>query len=381
MRILHVSPSAARGYGGPTRSLIGYAQAAGQRGVTCVVAAPRCGGADASWLTDALPEVEIKFFDARGRGAFVYSASMLSWLSAHCRDFDVVHVHGTLNPISSLGARIALRAGIATIIRPFGTLSRYTFRHRRSQLKRAYFSALDEPNLRRCDLHFTTTAEMVEAAWHGIDFGSRAHVVPPPFTQDMPTPRPPIASSCSQRTVLFLSRLDPVKNVEALFDAWTLVQMQVSEARLVIAGDGQAEYTRSLRTRAEVLGIAQSIRFFGFADGAQKAALFRDADAFVLPSRHENFGVAVLEAIGAGLPVIVSPEVQLASFINAHAVGKIVPSEREPLAQAILDTLNDDLLRARCAERGPQLVAEHFSRERIGERLLSMYARSRAGME
>ena len=77
---------------------------------------------------------------------------------------------------------------VPVVIGPFGTMSRYTFAHRRTMAKRMYFRAVDAPNLRRAAaIHFTTTAEREEARWHGIDFGDRAHVVPPPYCRRRPS--------------------------------------------------------------------------------------------------------------------------------------------------------------------------------------------------
>lgn len=376
VRILHVAPSVARSYGGPTQSLVGYVEAAQRRGARCTIAAPRCSDDDREWLTGALPGVDCHLFDTAGAGAFIHSRTLLRWLGAHQGAFDVLHIHGTLNPVVSLAARCALEAGIPTVLRPFGTLSRYTFGHRRGQLKRAYFALLDRPNIRRSTLHFTTDGEMLEAGWHGIPFGSRAHVVPPPFTGHEPPPRSRRPGT-SGRTLLFLSRIDPVKNIEVLLDAWALLQPRAPEAILAIAGGGEPHYVATLRARAERLGVVASVRFHGFATGTVKERLLAEADAFVLPSRHENFGMAVLEAIGAGLPVVISPEVQLASFVSEHGLGRVVPARPEPLAQALLAVLGDESLRAHCHARGPRRVAEHFSPERIGERLLAMYDAAR----
>ena len=97
------------------------------------------------------------------------------------------------------------------------------------------------------------------------------------------------------------------------------------------------------------------------------------ADVFVLPSFHENFGVAVLEAVAAGLPVVVSPDVQLASFVSRHGLGIVSPREAGALADAIVDALGDAALRARSAREGPTLVREHFSPETVGAGLATMY--------
>src|SRR5215208_810334 len=98
-----------------------------------------------------------------------------------------------------------------------------TFTHRRQLLKRAWFTLIERGNLERAaGLHFTTDAEREEAHWHAIDFANRAHVLPPPFPgHESSTTKP-----AREKIVLFLSRLHPVKNLEALIEAWSIVACQ-----------------------------------------------------------------------------------------------------------------------------------------------------------
>ncbi|MEP7087178.1 MAG: glycosyltransferase [Gemmatimonadota bacterium] len=369
MKVLHVAPYISRAYGGPTYSLAAYARASIAAGIKVAIAAPRPPSGD-RWLAGELPEAALHAFLGYGKGAFVASPALHRWLAANGRDFDVVHVHGLLNPVSSLAARACARHGWPFVIRPFGTLSRYTFAHRRGALKKAYSERIDRPNLRRASaLHFTTTGERDESAWQGIDWGTRAFVIPPPWVT--PKTVAPRTIRTARRTVLFLSRLHPVKNVELLLAAWPLVRMQHPDARLLIAGDGDRDYVRSLRAKASLLG--DSVTFLGFVEGVEKAKLLGEADLFVLPSFHENFGIAVLEALAFGLPVVVTSEVQLSGFVAEHSLGVIAERSAEAFASAVVETLENDVLTVRCREHGPEVTASYFSVDIVGRQLLDMY--------
>jgi glycosyltransferase involved in cell wall biosynthesis len=255
-------------------------------------------------------------------------------------------------------------------IRPFGTTSRYTFTHRRGALKRAYSAILDRANLRRAGaIHFTTVDERDESAWQGIPWGDRAFIIPPPWLASLDSKVKEVRSD--RRTILFLSRLHPKKHVELLLDAWPLIQRRAPDAQLLVAGDGDQVYVRELRARAEQLG--SSVRFLGYVEGEAKRKLLADADLFVLPSLHENFGIAVLEAVASGLPVVVTPEVQLSHFIEEHSLGLVTQRSPEALAGAIVSALGDNELNDRCRDQGAALVAQHFSLQTVGERLLEMY--------
>ena len=100
--------------------------------------------------------------------------------------------------------------GVAFIVIPHGTLSRYTFVHRRRILKLADFGMIARKNLRSASgIHFTTAGERDEATWHDIDFTGRAYVIPPPLTAT-PEPASDGGDKAPRPTVLFLSRVNPV---------------------------------------------------------------------------------------------------------------------------------------------------------------------------
>jgi len=370
MKVLHVAPSIARAYGGPTYSLAGYARSAIGEGAEIAIAAPAPTAGD-KWLAGIVPEASVYTFRTYGRGAFLASGDLQSWLRRNGARFDVVHIHGLLNPVSSLAARMCVRSRWPVIIRPFGTLSRYTYAHRRGTLKQLYRWLLDRPNLERVSaVHFTTTVERAESEWQKIEWGARACVIPPPWLEDSRngSSRPPAGDS---DTVLFLSRLHPVKRVELLLDAWPEIRRRRPDAKLVIAGDGEPSYVAKLRARAQSLD--DSVSFAGHVDGEAKRTLLQGARVFALPSQHENFGVAVLEALAAGLPVVISPEVQLSAFVSEHSLGIITEASPSTLAATIVGVLEDRVLRERSRKQGPALVSRYFSPHAIGVQLLEMY--------
>lgn len=376
MKILHVTPSISRAYGGPTASLLGYSLAGRLGGAEVVVAAPALSDQGYAWFAERAKDagIEVRTFAGRGRGAFITSSALRRWLRKEVEGCDLVHVHGLLNPVSSLAARLCRLRGVPMVIRPFGMLSRYTFTHRRGWAKKLVFRALDRANVQRAGaMHFTTRSELEQAMWHGIALRERGFVVPPPLIgRDGPAPARHEAASPAP-LVLFLSRLHPVKSVELLLAAWDLIAGCHPTARLVIAGQGESGYVAQLEAQARQSRAADRIEFVGFADDRRKQSLLAEASVFVLPSQHENFGVAVLEAVAAGLPAVVTREVQLSSLIEDHGLGVTAERSPEALAQAISDVLNNAELRRRCSENGPRVVEELFSLSSVSSRLMSMY--------
>jgi glycosyltransferase involved in cell wall biosynthesis len=373
MKVLHVMPSLARAYGGPVEALIGYVAAGRSVDVAAMVLGPRSTPDDLGWLGRQLPDATLVAVGSGSAGTWRSAPAVVTQLRAMLSDADVVHVHGLLNPISSGAARAALHRDRPLVIGPFGTLSRYTFEHRRSVAKRLYFRSIDAPNLRRAAaIHFTTAAEREEAQWLGIDFGHRAHVVPPPYVNWVR--RPDTAVADRGATVLFLGRLHPKKGVDVLLDAWPDVHARRSDVRLVIAGAGDSRYETALRARAASLGrAAPSVSFVGFVRGSIKAEHLLRSSVCVLPSQHENFGIVVLDAIAAGVPMVLTPDVHLAPWVAAHGLGRVAERTPAAVADAIIAVLADDALRARVRMCGAAAVARDFAPASVAPSLRAMY--------
>ena len=113
----------------------------------------------------------------------------------------------------------------------------------------------------------------------------------------------------------------------------------------------------------------------GFLTGEDKLAAFADAIMYVLPSYSENFGMAVAEAMAAGLPVIVSDQVGIHGDIARAAAGLVVSCEVGDLAQAMLQLLNDPALRLSLGRSGKQLAATKYSQEAVTGEVLEIYNR------
>jgi glycosyltransferase involved in cell wall biosynthesis len=367
-------PSLARAYGGPVEALIGYVVAGQMAGISSEIVGPQTSPDDARWLQNAAGDTEVTQAGPPAGGLWRSGGAVVARAAERLKGggADLVHVHGLLNPISSGAAKAALGSGVPVVIGPFGTMSRYTFAHRRTVAKRMYFRAVDAPNLRRAAaLHFTTAAEREEARWHGIDFGTRAHVVPPPYRGVRPVGARPANGA---PTVLFLGRLHPVKGVDILLDAWPAIRAKHPGARLIVAGQGTPHYEAELRSRAAALGAeASSVAFPGFVRGAEKIAALAAASVCVLPSLHENFGISVLDSVAAGVPIVVTPGVQLAPWVVRRETGFMAERTASAVADAVGRALEDAALRERVARCGAAVVDADFAPRTIAPALRAMY--------
>ncbi|MDJ1175388.1 glycosyltransferase [Roseofilum capinflatum] len=167
--------------------------------------------------------------------------------------------------------------------------------------------------------------------------------------------------------ILFLSRLHYKKRPDLLIEALHQVQSKRPNLYLLLAGSGDSEYIEQLKQLLHQLDLHHCTRFTGFVTGEDKDLVLQGSDLFVLPSFSENFGIAVVEAMAAGLPVIITPEVQIAPEIKQANAGLIVEGNRESVASAIAQLLTSE--KQKLSHNAQTLVKQCYSWPAIAERL------------
>jgi glycosyltransferase involved in cell wall biosynthesis len=150
---------------------------------------------------------------------------------------------------------------------------------------------------------------------------------------------------------------------------------QVPGVELVVAGNDEENYRSELEALAHREGVDARTHFIGPVYGPAKWELLRQAQLLTLPSYSENFAIVVLEAMAAGCPVVVTPEVGLATIVRDTNAGVVVEGTPERLASAINALLSDPDARRRMAEAGRRTVQERFSSDMIVREMEQLYQR------
>jgi glycosyltransferase involved in cell wall biosynthesis len=322
-----------------------------------------------------------RFYARKWFDLYTIAPGLVPWLWRNVRRFDVVHIHALFSFPSVAAAIVARARGVPYITRSLGTLTDYGLSQRRPWLKRLSLAIIEGPILRAsAAAHFTSKAEWDEAAALGIPM--RGIVIPLGVEEQA-------AGNCEmllrdfpalegRPRLLFLSRLDPKKNLEGLLHAFAELQRR-SQASLVIAGDGPAPYVMGLKELARSLGIAQQVVWLGHVEGPRKSAALAAADVFVLPSFSENFGVAAAEALLAGLPCVLGEGIALAKDVEEAGAGVVTAPNPKAIARALEQLLGDDTLRRAMGAKGKAFAASHYSIRVMAEQLITLYEDVRCG--
>jgi glycosyltransferase involved in cell wall biosynthesis len=226
-------------------------------------------------------------------------------------------------------------------------------------LRRAYFALFD----------LVIMASSLELRDSGDAAGRRCAVIP--HAVGRIERRAPSVRELVHLRVGFLGRLDPKKNFDLLIEAIASVEHDVS---LVVAGDGPRDYVEGFHRLARELGIADRVTWLGFIDGNAKGDFLSSIDVLAMPSAYESFGIAAVEAMGAGVPVIVSPRVGISDVVARAGAGLVAAPERDRLAAAIRRFAVDRAFLDHAGERA-RSVATEFSLERHGALLKREYLR------
>lgn len=304
--------------------------------------------------------------------------AMLPWLWRHVRSFDVVHIHALFSFTSTAASLIANWRGVPYVIRPLGTLSRYGVTQRRPWLKRLSLAALDRGIIRRAAaVHFTSQAEWQEA--EQMQLPLRPIIIPlgaegpPPGDAQRLLQDHPVLHG--RQVVLYLSRLDPKKNVEGLLQAFAKVRTAGHDAVLVIAGGGRPDHVECLRRLGLSLKLEPYLVWLGHLEAAEKAAAFAAADLFVLPSYSENFGVAAVEAMLSGLPCVLGEGVAIAEECTQNGASIVVSPDPDSIARALIDLLMDEQKRKELGRRARKFATREYSVPIMAGRLGELYER------
>jgi mannosylfructose-phosphate synthase len=251
----------------------------------------------------------------------------------------------------------------------------YHFKHRISEEKRVFRSVVAQTattaiqkDLFRKYYQFST--EKIDVIPPGVNI----HVYNPEETQE------DVNLSVPDRYIFCISRIDANKGHDYLLHAFNIVKQRIGDVHLVIGGGSpkpkqvELDVKASMRKIISRYGMQDRVDIIGYVPDELMAPYYRKAELFVLPSKFEPFGMTALEAMACGTPVIASNLGGIKENFTSGTDGLLVdPSNREELAKAMIQLLEDRTLTQSIGEAGHRAAVEKFSWEAIAKRTLEFY--------
>ncbi len=386
MKILQIIPSISVVYGGPSQMVIGLASALAKEKVEVTIITTNSNGDSGQKPLDVPLNCPVKqngyeiiYFRCAPFRRYKFSLDLLKWLKVHACEYDVAHIHALFSPVSSAAARVCRQQKLPYILRPLGTLDPADLR-KKKQLKQLYAGLIERRNLAdAAAIHFTSEQEAKISERFGV------------VTRDLVIPLGVIPSEKLGNggslvrsqwgipkdlpLVLFMSRIDQKKGLDLLIPALEKLLESKCSFHFVLAGTNSQDpdYEQKIKDQIANSPLRSHTTITGFVSGELKASLLQAADLFVLPSYYENFGIAVAEAMVAGIPVVISDQVHIWQQVRDSQSGWVGATKVETFVKLIAEALQNP---QECQKRGlnaQNYALEYFSWSAIARQIIQAY--------
>ena len=391
MKLLHIIASLDPAGGGPVEGVLRDAAAFAQRGVGVEIAS--LDPPSAPYLRDVPIKVQALGLDdpwlrRLPMARFGYSPRFAPWLRAHAGDYDRIIVNGLWNYASVGASRVLPGLGVPYFVYAHGMMDpwfarTYPIKHRLKQVSWLAFEGRLAAGAQA--LLFTAEEEMRLA---GGQFPGRPYRG---VVAGYGTARPPPASPAQgrafqamvpglngRRFLLFLSRIHPKKGCDLLIEAFARLAPDHPDVDLVIAGPDSVGWKAALARRCQALGIDERVHWPGMVRGDAKWGAYRAAEAFVLPSHQENFGIVVAEAMACGAPVVITDKINIWREVAAGG-GVVATDDVDSVEQGVRRVLAlTPAERRRMGRSATEVFLRHFELGANLQRLFKILAIAQA---
>jgi glycosyltransferase involved in cell wall biosynthesis len=320
------------------------------------------------------------------RSSYGYSAALIPWLEAHAAGYDAIVVNGLWQFHSFAAWRTLRRLRLPYFVFTHGMLDpwfkrAYPLKHLKKWL---YWPWVEYRVLRDARaVLFTSEEERLQARRSFWLYRANEEVVaygtsaPPANAVEL---REGFLTAHSElrgrRLLLFLSRIHEKKGCDLLVRAFAEIAGIESTLHLVMAGPDQSGVVVHLKQIAADHGLEKRISWPGMLREEMKWGAFYASEAFILPSHQENFGISVAEALGCGLPVLISDKVNIWREVMSHGAGLVAPDSLQGTTRLLRDYLAlTPPQRDAMGSNARALFAERFTVSAMADSLLNVIER------
>jgi glycosyltransferase involved in cell wall biosynthesis len=371
MRILHLIPSIALSDGGPIEALAGWCEGLVDLGVDVTIASVKATGKG--------PPIElcskIRCIEDKECLPYVHYAYGLS-SRLKSESFQLVHSHGLWTYPNYLADRLAFECQVPHVISCCGMLDPKALK-RSSLRKKIAGIAFQKKALDRASMLIANSEQEHK---HILQFirHDRISLVSNPVRVRSKLQQKKysygdkdyVSLPSNIRVILFLGRLHPVKGIQRLLEAWSSLQNKHYNWHLVLAGPDQGNYQNAVSSYS--VQFQSRTHLLGQVAHQEKWELLDRADLFVMPSDHENFGIAIAEALTAGVPVITTTGTPW-RILQDIGAGWWVPCDVSSLIVALDAAMSEpDTVRIRRAQLS-QFISREYEVNSVAHKLINVY--------
>ena len=282
---------------------------------------------------------------------------------------DVVHINGWWQPQLAFFQWAARSLKIPVVLSPHGMLEPWIVKRHYWTRKWPAIQLYQRGLVKHADyLHATADKEkdnLLRLGWN-----ARIAVIPNAVNIEVL----PIKDNWSlKRRIVFMSRLHVKKGIELLLEALSHLKSDLDGYEVIIAGEGELDYVKTLKKAAISFGLSEVVKLVGGVYGAEKVSLLQSADFFVLPTYSENFGIVVAEALACGTPVITTHGTPW-KVLEENECGWYIPVGVNALKKTLREAISvTEETIERMGRNGRRLVEKQYTDKSVASRFFEKY--------
>lgn len=282
---------------------------------------------------------------------------------------DLVHVNCCWMPACAFIQQMAQKRNIKVVLTPHGMLEPWIIKRHYWTRKLPALLLYQKAAIQNADC-LQATAESEKANLLKLGYNSTIKIVKLGIDAESITMK---TSWKKNKQLLFLSRVHVKKGINYLIEAVDILRDELQGYKIVVAGEGDADYVVSLKQQIKDKGLQDIIQLIGGVYGDKKWELFQTSDFFVLPTHSENFGLAIAESLASGTPAITTVGTPW-NDLNSSNSGAWIEIGTQPLVDALrrfLSSSDEDL--ETMGKNGRELIETKYSAKVMAEEMMEVY--------
>jgi glycosyltransferase involved in cell wall biosynthesis len=380
MKILIVIPYLSFTYGGTTKSVKELAGELGKQGIKIDLVTTNADGNKTlgvpllEWIDQATYRVQ--YFPCWHRGDLIFSLSLISWLTKHLKDYDLVHTNTVFAPLISMTHWLCFWQKVPYVVTPHGMLEPWALNYK-SAKKQFYYQWIEKPVLSQANaIQTLAPSESENIRKLGLN---QTFIIPNGIHRQELEYLPSLEAfyqtfpeTQNKHLILFLGRIDPKKGLDLLAPAFGKLHQNFPETHLVIAGPDHIGYLPTVRKYLEQAECLQAVTFTGMLTGELKFSALAAASLYVAPSYSEGFSMSILEGMASGLPTIITKNCNFPEAGQAQA-AYIIEATVTDLTQTLINCLSEPIEANKMGDRAQEFIFEHYTWDKIASKLIEVY--------